>query len=248
MNPKKNFLGHLDDLSKSLMKSMVAILIGVVASFAFAPKLFRIICLPYNNLLVDLGLAEATTTNYIKSLSPSETLLISLKLVFIMSLILAAPVILYQLWKFISPGLTTKERRSLWVVFCVSPFFFAAGAAFAYFVVFPLGVRFLWNYTIHMGAYPDWTVGYYVNFAIGFLCAFGVAFELPVVIVLLSKLRLVTPQALASKRRYAILIIFIVAAILTPPDVISQVLLGVPMIFLYELSILMSRLVYRGKL
>lgn len=244
----KSFLGHLDDLRSALLKSSVAVFLGIVVCLAFTSKLFAILLSPYITLLRQMGELDLRGIDIIRSLSPSETLLVSIKLVFIMSLILASPVIFYQIWSFISPGLIQKERRYLKIVFCLCPLLFLCGALFAYYLVFPLGLRFLWSYTVQMGAYPEWTVSYYFNFALVFLFAFGIAFELPVVIILLAKLGLVTPKVLTEKRRHAIVVIFIIAAILTPPDVVSQILLGLPMWLLYELSILMVKLVSKGKL
>ena len=121
------------------------------------------------------------------------------------------------------------------------------GVLFAYKIVFPIGLKFLWNYTIKMGALPDWTISYYMNFVTSFLVAFGIAFQFPIVIMMLAKFHIVTPKNLVNKRRHAIVIIFILAALLTPPDIISQLLLGIPMIALYEISILLAKIIIKQK-
>lgn len=245
---RKSFLGHLEDLRFVLLKSLGSVAIGLVVSFAFISKIFHFILLPYQKLISEVGAGLINAPLLIKSLGPSETFTISIKLAFWLGAILASPVIIYQAWKFISPALLLKERRSLKFVLSMGPLFFLAGVIFSYYLVLPLGLRFLWNYSLQMGVYPDWTITHYINFALMFFFAFGIAFELPVALVVLAKLGIVNAAMLSSRRRHAIVIIFIVAGILTPPDVASQVLLGVPMIVLYEVSILMVRLVGKGAL
>ncbi|MCK5604012.1 twin-arginine translocase subunit TatC [Candidatus Pacearchaeota archaeon] len=236
----KIFLSHLEDLRGVLLKSLTAVISGVVVSFVFAPKLFNLLLIPYVELSRQQQGLSLAGNFCIKSLGPSEVFLASMKLAFISGVVLAMPVILYQLWKFILPGLVLREQKFLRLVLFLSPFLFSLGAMFAYTIVFPLALKFLWSYTLRMGVYPDWTIAHYMNFIISFLFAFGVAFELPIVIVLLAKSGLVTPQNLAKKRKYAIVLIFLFSALLTPPDVVSQLLLGIPMLVLYELSILMA--------
>jgi sec-independent protein translocase protein TatC len=238
---KKEFIGHLDELRAVIIKIILMVITATCISFFIAPVLFKIILLPLADLL------KGSDTGLIKALSPAETFMVSVKIAFITGLIVSSPAIIYQAWCFVRPGLKTDERRSAgWVLF-FSPVLFFTGMVFAYKVVLPLALKFLWDYTVRMGIEPSWTVGYYTGFSIMFLVAFGIAFELPVVVVFLTKLGLITPKTLISKRRHAILAIFILAAILTPPDVISQVLLGIPMMVLYEISIILAKLISKNK-
>lgn len=243
-NSGKIFLGHLNEFRGGLIKSLIAIGCGTIISFVFTPRLFHFLLLPYTQLqktrAVPFIISES---NFIISLGPSEAFLTGIKLAFINGAIIGLPVIIYQLWKFISPGLLPKEYLHLKIIAFLSPFLFFTGILFAYNIVFPLALKFMWNYTLNAGVYPGWSLDYYVNFFIGFLLSFGIAFELPLVIVLLSISGLVTPRFLSEKRRHVVVIIFLLSAVVTPPDVVSQVLLGIPLVGLYELSILMAKLV-----
>ena len=182
-----------------------------------------------------------TNLEILRALSPHEAFLVSIKATLIAGTIIASPLVLFQFWKFILPGLTTKEHSLTLTVLIPGIFFFLLGIAFSYFVVLRVCLHFLWNYTIRMGIKPEWTIGNYMSFVSAILLAFGVVFEMPVVSALLARLNLLSSKTLSGKRLYAFLIIFIAAAVLTPPDVFSQILLAVPMIGLYEISIIVVR-------
>jgi sec-independent protein translocase protein TatC len=160
--------------------------------------------------------------------------------------VLSLPFVLYQLWCFIAPGLLQKERGYLPKVLLYSSLCFLAGAALAYFVVVPMALRFLIGMATPQ-VQPQFDIGRYISFVLKLTMAFGVVFELPVFSYFLTRMGILTPRFLKRKRAYAIVLIFLTAAILTPPDIFSQILMGLPLILLYEISIWISSLVEREK-
>lgn len=170
-----------------------------------------------------------------------------LKVTLAAGLVIALPYVIYQIWCFVSPGLSKRERRAALPGIAAGTFFFALGVVFCYFVVLKVCLMFFWKYSDYLGINQQWTIGYYLSFVVSMLLAFGVAFEMPVLTALLARFGLVTGSWLASQRVYAILAIFVIAALVTPPDVISQLLLGIPMIGLYELSIVAAKAMEPGE-
>jgi sec-independent protein translocase protein TatC len=171
----------------------------------------------------------------------AEAFLTYMKVAFISGLILASPFVLYQIWAFVAPGLYRHEKKYVVPFVLAGSFFFAIGILFAYYVALPVGFKFLLGFATDF-IKPLPSMKEYLSFSIKFLLAFGLVFEFPVVLVLLARIGVVDAKTLARQRKYAILLIFIFAAILTPPDIISQLIVALPMIGLYELSILLSKL------
>jgi len=169
-----------------------------------------------------------------------------LKVALVMGIMLSAPVIFYEMWKFIAPGLYQNEKRYVIPFVLSSTILFVGGAIFGYFVVFPFGFKFFLGFANeYVKALPS--VKQYFSFAMKLLIAFGIVFELPVITYFLTKIGLITPQFLKKNRRYAIVIIFAVAAIFTPPDVMTQCMMAIPLIILYEISIIISKIAYADK-
>lgn len=226
------FMEHLKELRTRLIHSLIAVAVGFGVAYGFSEQIFRILLLPLLKVmpkdlkLVYTGLPEA--------------FLVYMKVGLIGGLILAAPVVFYEIWKFIEPGLYQKERRYAIPFVLVASAFFAIGVTFAYFVVFPFGFQYFLSFSNDY-IQPMISVKEFLGFSMKMLFAFGVVFELPVFAFFFSKVGLVTGQQLATFRRYAIVIIFIVAAILTPPDIFSQSLMAVPLLFLYEVSIVVAK-------
>ena len=179
-------------------------------------------------------------------LSPLDPFFAYLKVGLVVALFLACPVWLYQLWRFISPGLYERERRYVLPFVLVSTFFFIAGAAFAFYVVFPVAFKFFLE-VAGGNAVAMLTLKDYLDLVVQLLVAFGVTFELPVIMYFLAKMGVVNYRMLAGSRKYALLVIVIVAAILTPPDVISQILLSIPLLALYELSIWVTYIIEKKR-
>ncbi len=208
---------------------------------------------------VGLGIALYFTSNVMRWLSrhlktelvfttPTEAFWTYMKVAMIMGVFIAMPVILWNVWAFVAPGLHKHERRYAAPFVLAGTLLFLSGGAFALFVIIPFAINFLVSFGQEQGLKPMITISSYIDFIIKFTLAFGVVFELPVVITLLSMLGIVTPQFLSKNRKYAVLINFIVAAILTPtPDVVNQTLMAGPLCILYELGIVSARIFGRKK-
>lgn len=235
---KQPFLSHLEELRKRLITCAIAVGVGFVISYIFAERLFQILVTPLTRIMPEGD--RLIFTNL------PEMFLTYLKTAFICGILLTAPVIFYQLWLFIAPGLYQKEKKFAVPFVVFSTILFVGGSLFGYFVVFPFGFKFFLGFANeYIQALPS--VKQYFSFAIKLLFAFGIVFELPVVAFFLSKMGIVTPEFLKKKRKYALLLTFVLAAILTPPDVITQLMMAGPLIFLYEIGILVARMARRKK-
>ena len=222
------FLAHLGELRQRLLVSLIAIGIGFVVTFNFSDRIITWIARP---LPVKLAFLE-----------PTEPFWVNMKVALFAGMFLVLPVLLYEIWAFVSPGLLPHERKFALPFVVLSTLFFAMGAAFALTVIVPFAVKFLVSYKTE-NLVATISVNRYVDFVLKFTLAFGLVFELPLGITLAARLGLVTPQWLSRNRKYAILINFIVAAILTPtPDAFNQVLMAGPLCLLYEAGILAARL------
>jgi sec-independent protein translocase protein TatC len=248
-----SILAHLDELRKRLVYTVIALFIAFLICFQYWEYILRWMKVPLTLVLTVKTTYPYVFPTYLPSptkliaVAPGEVFWIALKIAFIASIFLSLPFILAQVWLFISPGLLPKERR--WALpFVVSAtFMFIVGALFCQYVVLPFAMRFLLTYGVEEVT-PMITIKEYIDFCGKFLLSFGLVFELPLIITVLSRLGLVTPQFLAKNRKFAILIAFIAAAILTPtPDMFNQTLMAVPIILLYEVGILMARLTRRRK-
>ncbi len=230
---KQPFTAHLEELRSRLIKCFIAVAVGFLAAYFFKEKIFHILTMP-------LMQAMKTGDHMVYTNLP-EAFFTFLKAAFICGLMVASPVILYQFWMFVAPGLYDREKRLLFPIVLLSTIFFVGGALFGYFVVFPVGFEFFLSFATDT-IRPMPSMKEYLGFSSKFLLAFGVVFEMPLVITFLAKLGVVSVALLTRFRKYAILAIFIVAAILTPPDVVSQVLMALPMMLLYEIGIIGARL------
>jgi sec-independent protein translocase protein TatC len=241
--PKKEdkmpLTSHLEELRKRLVRSLIAVGIAFLGCFAFKEEIFRIVAQPLISVLppgthmVYTGLPEAFFT-YIK---------VSLYA----GLFVASPVLLYQVWKFISPGLFPKEKKFVAPFVITSTMLFVGGVCFGYFLVLPSAYKFFLEFTTDF-LKPMLSMREYLTLTLKLLLAFGIIFEIPVFLFFMTKIGLVTPRKLARMRRYAIVVCFIVAAIITPtPDAFTQCMMAIPMVILYEVGIIVSRLASRRK-
>jgi sec-independent protein translocase protein TatC len=224
---------HLQELRRRLILSFIAVGGGFALCYAFAEKIFDILAAPLLKMMPAGGSLIFT--------SVAEAFFTYMKVAFISGLILASPFVLYQIWAFVAPGLYRHEKKYVIPFVLAGSFFFAIGILFAYTIALPVGFKFLLGFATDF-IKPLPSMKEYLSFSIKFLLAFGLVFEFPVVLVLLARIGVVDAKTLARQRKYAILLIFIFAAILTPPDIISQLIVALPMIGLYELSILLSKL------
>jgi sec-independent protein translocase protein TatC len=235
---KLPFTSHLEELRKRLITAFIAIGVGFVVSFGFKERLFGILVQPLINVmkegenLIYTGLPEAFFTY--------------LKVSLLTGLIVASPILLYQFWMFVAPGLYRKERRLMVPIVILSSFFFIGGALFGYFVVFPWGFEFFLGFaTDNIRPLPS--MKEYFGFSAKLLLAFGLVFELPLVLTFMAKLGIVSVDFLKKNRKYALLLFFAGAAILTPPDVITQILMALPLMVLYEVSIIGAKIFGKKK-
>ena len=245
---KMPFLAHLDELRKRLIVSFSAIGIGFVLVFNLRERFIQYLQWPLTTDVVMghrfpfLGFQHKPPIAKLTALGPAETLWTHFKVAFIAGLLVAIPVVLYELWRFIAPGLLPKERRFALPFVALSTAFFFLGVAFCFFIVLPMALQFLLTFDPSIQQTPRFSE--YVDFILKFLLAFGVIFELPLAMVIAARIGIVTPQFLSRNRKYAILVNFIIAAILTPtPDVFNQCLMALPMCVLYEVGILAARFV-----
>lgn len=225
-------MSHLMELRNRLLYSIVGVLIVFVPMALYSEKLYQILALPLVAVLPEKGSMIAT--------NPMSAFLTPLKLAFYMAVIVSIPHLLYQLWAFVAPGLYKRERRLVWPLLVSSTVLFYAGMAFAYFIVFPLVFGFLSKVTPGGVQFmPD--IKEYQEFVFTLFFAFGIAFELPVAMVLLIRAGVVDPESLAKKRHYVVLWVFVIAMLITPPDVFSQTLLAIPMLLLFEIGLWVGR-------
>ncbi|MBS3907469.1 MAG: twin-arginine translocase subunit TatC [Syntrophaceae bacterium] len=229
---------HLQELRKRLVLSFIAVAAGFVICYAFSQDLFDILSKPL--------LKTMPSGSSLIFTSVAEAFFAYMKVAFIAGIILASPFVLFQVWAFVAPGLYRHERRYAIPFVAAGSFFFALGILFAYFVAIPVGFKFLLGYATDF-IKPMPSMKEYLSFSIKFLLVFGLVFEFPVVLVLLARIGVVDAKMLAKHRKYAILLIFIFAAVMTPPDVISQLLMAIPLMGLYELSIILSKIFGKKK-
>lgn len=230
-------ISHLIELRKRLLNCVIAILAIFLALVYFANDIYQLVSAPLIKQMPQGATMIATDVA-----SPFFT---PIKLTMMVSVILSAPVILYQVWAFIAPALYKHERRLVVPLLVSSTLLFYIGMAFAYFVVFPLAFGFL-THTAPVGVVVSTDIASYLSFVMALFLAFGVSFEVPVAIVLLCWLGVTTPEDLRKKRPYVLVGAFVVGMLLTPPDVFSQTLLAIPMYFLFEVGVFFARF-YVGK-
>ncbi|MCU4675524.1 twin-arginine translocase subunit TatC [Catenovulum sp. 2E275] len=236
MSEQQPLISHLTELRNRLVKVILAVLVVFIAAVGFSNQIYHWIALP----LIE-SLPESTSMIATGVATPFLT---PFKLTMVMSIFAAMPYALYHVWAFIAPALYQHERKLIAPLIASSSLLFYGGIAFAYYVVFPLAFPFF------VGAAPEGVtvstdINSYLDFVLKLFFAFGLAFEIPIATVLLVWTGITTPAKLAEKRRFVIVGVFVVGMLLTPPDVISQVLLAVPMWLLFELGVLLSRFYYK---
>lgn len=223
---------HLTELRSRIVRSTLGVFAAFIAVFSFAPIIRGVIESTLKAALPPGG--EITFTDL------AEPFMVDMHLAFVLGFFVASPYIFYQIWAFIAPGLYDSERKLVMPVAACSAFFFILGGAFCYFVVIPFTFKFFINYGAG-SAKPLITLANMYRFSLRLLLAFGIMFEMPLFSFFLAKLRIVTAERLKAWRKYAVLVNFVVAALITPPDVLSQLLLAGPLILLYELSIVVAK-------
>ena len=231
-------MGHLNELRRRLFRMVIIVILGFVAFYGVSEYLYAYLSAP-----LQAQLPEGSKLIYT---SPAGAFFTYMKVALVASLFGTSPITFYQVWAFIAPGLYKEEKRAVLPLAFFSSVFFIAGAAFCFFMVFPIAFKFFMGFATDT-IVPMISVEEYLGFALKLLIAFGVVFEMPLFSYFLSRFGILSPDFMRRQRRYAILLIFIVAAILTPPDVFSQCLMALPMLLLYEVSIYVSAMAYKKK-
>lgn len=234
MSQAFNVLEHLEYLRLRIIRAALAFVVASVAAFSLAPYVIRRL------LEIDVGL------DGLVFLSPTEALISRMKLALALGLVLSLPVILYQLWALFAPAMSRRQKRATLLLIPVVYLLFVLGIIFALSTVLPTALRFLLGFGGDQ-LQQEISVSNYFSFIIYFALPFGAVFELPVIVVALTRLGILRPAVLARNRKYVIFAIFVVAAVLTPPDVISQTMLGMPVLLLFEISLLLARWVQPKK-
>ena len=255
-----SFLGHLEELRWHLVRSASVVLIFGIFLFIFQKEVYenfllahrksdfityQLFCDFFNMFGLDSSFCRVNFKDNLISLKPTQQLMNSIWSSFILGIILSFPYLLWELWKFISPGLTLKEvRNSKGFIFAASLLFFL-GIAFSFYIIAPISIHFLYNYQITDLIQNNFTMDSHIGLVTNMLLGVSILFELPVLVFFLTKIGLITPAFLKKYRKHALVVVLIVAAIITPPDVASQIIVAIPIVILYEVSIKVSKIVIK---
>jgi len=227
-----SFLEHLDELRERLIKSVVSLIIFSCVAYLFVGNILAFLIRPIGKLVYT---------------SPADAFLVHIIVALFSGFIFALPIIIYQVWCFVVTGLKQDEKKYVYIFGPFSLILFILGALFAYFIAIPIGLKFLLGFSSEIIT-PMITVKNYVSFVATLILAFGIVFELPLILMFLTKIGIATPVFLMQKRKFAVVLILILSALITPPDVITQLILAGPLMFLYEIGIVVSKWVYTGDL
>lgn len=230
-NKELSFTEHLDEFRGMLIRAIIAILVTTCFAFSSANTFIEALIKPIGKIVF---------------IAPQEAFVANILIALLGGLFLASPYVFYQAWTFISAGLELNEKKYIYIYGPVSFVLFLIGAAFGYFIIVPIGLKFLLGFGSE-SLVPMITLSKYISFIGMLTLSFGLAFELPVAILFLTKLGIITPSFLENNRKAAIVFIFIAAALLTPPDVVTQCLMAVPLIVLYEIGILCSKIAHNKR-
>ncbi|GIN42332.1 twin arginine-targeting protein translocase TatC [Bacillus obstructivus] len=225
---------HISELRKRLFVIVVFFILAVIVSFFLSQPLIR--------YLQESDLAKEITMNAFRLTDPFK---VFMEMTLYLALVIILPVILYQLWAFISPGLYEKERKVTLSYIPAAVLLFLGGIAFSYFILFPLILKFMMQLSSQMNINPVIGINEYFSFLFQITLPFGLLFELPIIILFLTRLGIITPMFLAKIRKYAYFLLIVLAAFITPPDVMSQIIVAIPLMILYEISIWLSKIGYR---
>ena len=256
-----SFLEHLEDLRWHLLRSIVAILIAALAAFLaknfvfdvllFGPKktdflTYKLLCQASNFLGFDDSFCISELPFRIQSRTMAGQFSAHIWTSITLGFVVAFPYVIYQFWKFISPGLYSHEKRTASGFIFISSLLFFTGVLFGYYVVTPLSIRFLGTYTVSVEIFNDFDLNSYTALVRASVLASGLIFELPILVYFLTKIGLITPELMRKYRKIALVLVMFLSAVITPPDVASQIIVAIPVLIVYELSIFISKRVVRN--
>ena len=263
-SPEKemSFLDHLEELRWHLVRSTLAVLIVAVVAFIFKTFIFDTLIFgpsksdfPTYRMFCDISQSFGMTTFCfdempfrIQSRTMGGQFSAHMWTSIYAGIIIAFPYILYEFWKFISPGLKSKERKSSRGFIFVASLLFFIGVLFGYYLIAPLSINFLGNYQVSSQVFNDFDLDSYISLVRTSVLACGIVFELPIIMYILTKIGLVTPEILKKYRKFALIFVLIISALITPPDIVSQIIVAIPILILYELSIYISKVVIKNQL
>ncbi len=251
MNDEKNnqssFVEHLAELRSRLLRSLAFLFIFFILCYIFSENIYSFLVAPYADAVKDDGSDRRMIFTALH-----ETFITYLKVAFFAAMFISSPIILTQVWKFIAPGLYKNEKKALLPYLVATPTLFLLGGMLVYYLIMPLAIKFFLSFETpaNLNSLPiqlEAKVNEYLSLIMRLIFAFGISFQLPVLLSLLARVGFVDSEYLKKRRKYVIVLIFAVAAILTPPDPITQIGLGIPLLILYELSILSVRLIEKKK-
>ena len=251
MNDKKSkessFVDHLTELRSRLLKSIIYIFIFFVISYTFAESIYSFLVQPYAD-----AVKEDQSNRRLIFTALHETFITYLKVAFFAAIFVGSPVLLIQIWKFIAPGLYKDEKKALLPYLVATPTLFLLGGMLVYYLVMPLAIKFFLSFetSAQLNTLPiqlEAKVNEYLSLIMRLIFAFGLSFQLPVILSLLARVGFIDSNYLKKRRKYVVVIIFAVAALLTPPDPITQIGLGIPLLILYELSIISVKYIEKKK-
>jgi sec-independent protein translocase protein TatC len=242
-----SFVDHLTELRGRLIKSFIYLFICFIISYYFAENIYAFLVQPYAEAVKD-----DTTSRRLIFTALHETFITYLKVAFFTAMFVSSPIILTQIWKFIAPGLYKIEKKALLPYLVATPTLFLLGGMLVYYLVMPLAIKFFLTFetSAQITSLPiqlEAKVNEYLSLIMRLIFAFGISFQLPVLLSLLARAGFIDSEYLKKRRKYVVVIIFAVAALLTPPDPITQIGLGIPLLILYELSILSVRIIEKKK-
>tara|TARA_B110000014_G_scaffold148526_1_gene103409 strand:- start:161 stop:925 length:765 start_codon:yes stop_codon:yes gene_type:complete len=244
---KSSFIDHLTELRSRLTRSIIYLFLIFIICYFFAENIYNFLVNPYAEAVKGDGLNRRMIFTALH-----ETFITYLKVAFFAAMFISSPIILTQIWKFVAPGLYKNEKKALLPYLVATPTLFLLGGMLVYYLIMPLAIKFFLTFETssqinNLPIQLEAKVNEYLSLIMRLIFAFGISFQLPVLLSLLARVGFVDSQYLKKRRKYVIIIIFIVAAILTPPDPITQIGLGIPLLILYELSILSVKLIEKKK-
>ena len=257
-----SFLAHLEELRWHLVRSASAIVLMASMVFIFREKVYRyfllahletefatyrFFCKAFKLIGISSDFCTVTFSDELKSLGPTDQLMNAIWASIILGLIVSFPYILWEFWRFIAPGLSKTEIKKSKGFIVTSSFLFFVGVLFSYYVILPMSVYFFYSFSVAKNVVNEFTLTKYMSLITNTLIGVSLMFELPVIIYFLSKLGLITPMFLKRYRKHALVLVLILSAIITPPDVASQVIVTIPILLLYEVSIIVSKRIYKNQ-